>query len=269
MFADYHVHSVHSFDSETPMAAHLKTAEEKGLTEICFTEHLEYDFHRHNEPVDLEAYQRDFQTLPQSPVRAKLGIEAGISCTDTSMELLRRQIAETPMDFVIASLHEHHGGDPFLEDFFDGWEPLTLCRDYITELLKNLKRLTPGCFDVAGHIDYLSKGTGARYLPDGKFRYTWASDELDELFRYLVENGKAIEINTSPYRTVTDGEYPGEDWLRRYVELGGEYVTFGSDAHIPRHMAYGFEAAKAVAIRAGVRYFATFDKRIPSLHPMQ
>lgn len=268
IFADYHVHSAHSFDSEVPMAFQLETAAERGLSEVCFTDHLEYDFHRPSNPLDLEEYERDFCSLSDGPVRAKFGVEAGISCTDESMEFMKRQIREAPLDFVIASLHEHHNSDPFLEDFFDGWETVALCRDYIAELLKDLKRLTPACFSVVGHIDYLSKGMGARYLPGGKFCYAWASDELDSLFQYLIENGKAIEINTSPYRTIRNGDYPGEDWLRRYVELGGEYVTFGSDAHITTHIAYGFAAAEEVARRAGVRYYATFDRLVPCLQPL-
>lgn len=40
MFADYHVHTAFSDDSEEPMENVVKKAIETGLDEICFTDHL-------------------------------------------------------------------------------------------------------------------------------------------------------------------------------------------------------------------------------------
>ena len=42
MFADYHVHTYYSDDSETPMEAQVERAISLGLCEICFTDHVDY-----------------------------------------------------------------------------------------------------------------------------------------------------------------------------------------------------------------------------------
>ena len=42
MFADYHVHTSYSDDSEYPMEEVVKDAISFGLDEICFTDHVDY-----------------------------------------------------------------------------------------------------------------------------------------------------------------------------------------------------------------------------------
>ena len=41
--ADYHVHTAFSCDSEVPMEEMIKTGINKGLTEIAFTDHVDFD----------------------------------------------------------------------------------------------------------------------------------------------------------------------------------------------------------------------------------
>ena len=42
MYADYHLHSFYSDDSQTPMDDMVRRAIALGLEEICFTEHVDY-----------------------------------------------------------------------------------------------------------------------------------------------------------------------------------------------------------------------------------
>lgn len=46
MFADYHVHTYYSDDSEYPMEEVIKDAISLGLEEICFTDHVDYGIKR-------------------------------------------------------------------------------------------------------------------------------------------------------------------------------------------------------------------------------
>jgi len=41
---DYHVHTTFSPDAQSPMEEVVISAIEKGLTEICFTDHIDYDW---------------------------------------------------------------------------------------------------------------------------------------------------------------------------------------------------------------------------------
>ena len=88
------------------------------------------------------------------------------------------------------------------------------------------------------------------------------------MFRYIIPLGKCIEVNTATYRNLGQREVPGEDWLRRYVQLGGEYITFGSDAHSPEYIHYRFDDAAEMARRAGVKYYATFERMKPVFHKL-
>ena len=46
MFADYHVHTSYSDDSEYPMEEVVRDAVSLGLEEICFTDHVDYGVKR-------------------------------------------------------------------------------------------------------------------------------------------------------------------------------------------------------------------------------
>ena len=46
MFADYHIHTYYSDDSEYPMEEVVKDAISMGLQEICFTDHVDYGIKR-------------------------------------------------------------------------------------------------------------------------------------------------------------------------------------------------------------------------------
>lgn len=53
-------------------------------------------------------------------------------------------------------------------------------------------------------------------------------------------------------------------WLRRYRELGGEFVTLGSDTHQVRRFGENLDLAKVRAKQAGIRYIATYTAMQPS-----
>ena len=44
MFFDYHTHSHYSFDGEEAAADMVAAASARGIEEICFTDHVDFDF---------------------------------------------------------------------------------------------------------------------------------------------------------------------------------------------------------------------------------
>src|SRR5699024_1533513 len=54
MLLDYHMHSDFSEDCFTPMERTIEAAIQKGVTEICFTEHLDYDYPDPDFTFDLD-----------------------------------------------------------------------------------------------------------------------------------------------------------------------------------------------------------------------
>ena len=65
------------------------------------------------------------------------------------------------------------------------------------------------------------------------------SDKVDEILSLLVKNEKALEINTSGLRQKLGKTMPEEDVVRRFKQLGGEFVTVGSDAHYAKDIGAG------------------------------
>ena len=63
---------------------------------------------------------------------------------------------------------------------------------------------------------------------------------LDAILRMIIENGKGIEVNTAGLKYGMSDPNPHHEIIKRYMELGGEIITIGSDGHCPKHMAYEF-----------------------------
>ena len=77
-----------------------------------------------------------------------------------------------------------------------------------------------------GHLGY-----PARYAPKNErdFSFEKYSCELTDILKEIIANGKFLEINSS---TKSEKPFmPSEDILKKYANIGGKFVTFGSDAH--------------------------------------
>ena len=267
-YYDYHVHSCISADSEATLEEQTAQAARLGLKEICFTEHLEINFPIKGDwQINVKNYIEEYRIAQNTHgVRVKLGVEAGISCSPKDMPTLEGELRSAPLDFVLASCHLVERVDPYEPRFFEGKTIQQAFSGFIQALNTNLRLLDPALFCSVAHIDYPTKGPAP--YPDPRLKYEYAPDELDELFRYIIAQGKCLEINTSVYRKLGSLPIPGFDWLKRYVELGGEAVTIGSDSHIPAHLANRLDDAAELAASAGVKYFATFEQMKPIYHKL-
>jgi histidinol-phosphatase (PHP family) len=82
------------------------------------------------------------------------------------------------------------------------------------------------------------------------------------MFRYLIHEGKALEINTKSYEGHR-GRIVGldNDVLIRYREMGGEIVSLGSDSHEASRVGAGFARHAALLKSLGYRWTAHYEKR--------
>ena len=53
-----------------------------------------------------------------------------------------------------------------------------------------------------------------------------------------------------------------------FKEVGGRYLTVGSDAHFAKDVAADFETARQMALEAGFRHIALYEDRKPILVPI-
>ena len=102
---DFHMHTRVSFDGHDTGLAMAWAARDRGLKEICFTDHLDYD------PLgkmgilafDTEAYNREYDGLEVPGLTIRRGMEFGMTVDNRAqfqMDLNRR-----PFDFVLGSVH--------------------------------------------------------------------------------------------------------------------------------------------------------------------
>ena len=93
--------------------------------------------------------------------------------------------------------------------------------------------------------------------------------DMMRLYLKINEHGKGIEINTgSLYKNMTYA-HPHPSILKLYKELGGEIITVGSDAHVPKYIGYDFETyARDILTATGFRYYCTFEQLKPVFHKL-
>ena len=256
---DYHLHSTHSMDGRQSLEEICRQALLIGLEEICLTEHIE-PHHPDPEadkppvfPVWLAEIGQMREKFPALVIRQ--GIEIGDNAP------YREEIAATldtlPLDFRLLSLHLVDNMDPYNPAFFEGKTQKEAYRRYVEQRAESILHFPD--YDAIAHLGYVGKF--APFAPEERpLRYHHAPDAMDVLLKHLAQEGKALEINASGLRG-TDSPIPGTDIIRRFLELGGEFFTFGSDAHKTEHIYLHVEKAKEMAKSCGARWQLSFEKR--------
>ncbi len=262
---DYHVHTCYSHDGAYSAVEQLEAAAKIGISELCFTDHVDFDVRDESVPylpADLNALRCDLNEIgtEYKGVRIKLGAE--ISLADkTAAELSKEYVMTANPDFIIGSVHTVNTVDTYFPEYFVGKTKQTAYYAYLDTIFHSIKDCD--IMSVLGHYDFVAK-----YAPFQNRRMTLnVSLELfTEIFKSLIANGKGIEINTSAWR---DEPAWGSDILKLYHELGGEYVTTGSDAHNPDRLGRRLDEAVLLAKQSDIPYIATFDKLKPKFHSIR
>lgn len=260
---DYHIHTNISADCDISMKRMADAAHNKGLKEICFTEHIDLDFPCDLEfTVDFNRYRTSYNDVKDSypDINIRKGIEAGLE--PRTLNHFPSLLAEQNIDYVIGSIHVVFGYDPYYPDF---WEKTTKQKTY-----DEYARLTIECinacdfYDVLGHLGYIAK-----FCPyeDKLFRYSDYTDAVDTILKGLIHKGKGLEVNTNGL-LMTSSTMPEMPIIKRYYELGGEIITIGSDAHKESIVGYNVTETLQTLKEIGFKYICAFDARKPRFIPI-
>ncbi|NBJ70017.1 MULTISPECIES: histidinol-phosphatase HisJ family protein [Clostridia] len=254
---DFHIHSDFSADCETPMEETIEVAIQKGLTEICFTEHIDEDY---PDPtidfsLDLPNYDakiNEMQCLYQDQIVIRKGLEIGVQ--PHLLTSCQQIVKAAYFDFVICSMHTTNKQSLHTSDFFQQQTVEDAYRKYYEELLYCVTHFKD--FQVLGHIDLVK-----RYTKNKQAKYDF-HDLLTKIFQEIIPAGKGIEINTSGLRYGLPNAMPSNDILTLYKACGGEIITIGSDSHVATTVGYGVTGAIERLRQIGFNYVTTFtDKR--------
>lgn len=263
---DNHNHSQFSFDGKkADLHRSAQAAADKGLGGICFTDHCDFFVPemkaRYEDPVpeyfDVALQQAEADRVQNliPDICILKGIEIGMyeECRDR----IRKILNDNEFDQVIASVHYIEGSDPYYGGYYEDKDWKTAYGRYLETIYHEMTWLKD--FDIMGHYDYI-----ARYAPyaQSSILYRDFSDIFDEMFRYLIQEGKALEINTKSYQDY-NGRIPmlDKDILLRYRELGGEIISLGSDSHEESKVGCRLPQYAAFARSLGFRWTAHYRQR--------
>ena len=254
---DYHLHTAVSFDSTATAREIAEAALQRGLKEICFTDHHDHGFtpEAHHDLFSLEAYSAAYDGLQLPGLKIRRGMEYGM--TTWNVPHLKELLQKRSFDFVIGSLHYADGSDPYFKEFWEGRTMQQAFTGYLEQTLRCVQLHDD--YDVLGHLNYVCKSP---HSPTHEPLFYQDYRELcDEIMKVLVQKGKGMEINTSGVDRA--GVYlPDAEFLKRFKELGGEIVTVGSDAHDASRV--GQYVPEALGILKDIfGYVCTFEARKP------
>lgn len=259
MFADYHVHTYYSDDSECPMEDMLKKALDIGLDEIAFTEHVDYGV-----KTDLNCnYKKYFQEIEDMKKRyegklvIKAGIEFGVQI-DT-IPLFQRDYEEYNFDFVILSNHQVGNKEFWTYEFQQGKSQDEFQQEYYRAIYDVIDKYKN--YSVLGHLDMIK-----RYDEYGDYADEKIMDIVDKILIKVIEDGKGIEVNTSCFKYGLKDLTPSKTILKKYFDLGGKIITIGSDTHDYERLGDHIKEVKEVLKDIGFTQFCTFDKMEPIYH---
>ena len=221
MIFDSHMHTKFSADGKMTAAEALDAAARLNLG-VVFTEH--FDFGVENEDgkftFDPAAYMTEYKNLRGAKVR--LGVEVGLRKSARAVN--ENFIAQADFDMVIGSIHLVDDFDIYYPEFYIDKDKATAYGKYFEQMAAEA---AVADYDALGHIDYICR---AAPYDNPEMDYPTFAAQIDAVLKILIERGKVLELNTRRFnnpRAVVELV----PVYKSYRELGGRFVTIGSDAH--------------------------------------
>lgn len=258
---DYHIHPDYSIDaSPTPIREYCYRAVELGLSEICFTTHVEVDPVRNDkdnfvivngervsvfDEAWLDSYifeitqaQKEFKT---ENLQVKAGIEVGY-CPGTE-HVIEKITTNYPLDFVLGAIHclNHIAISSKKESplYFQKKSIEELRHDYFGMLKE---AVATGLFDCVAHLDLYRRYGTAFY---GSEIFTVHRGVIEPIFKEMARKGMGLEINTSSRLRGIQEFHPHEEMISLAAQSGVNVFTVGSDAHSLEHLGGYIDEALA------------------------
>ncbi len=284
--SDYHVH-LHPHGRTGPddpapgtfpaehIERYVEQALDRGMTEVCFTEHLyrlieagpvlgefwaaeapdvaapTIAFVEAERDISLDAYVDAVVAARDRGLPVKLGLE--VDFFPETIGAVLDLLEPYPWDMLLGSVHwtggmafdvdemrpefERRGVDHMYEEYFS----------LATDLAAS------GAVDVMAHIDLV------------KFHGIRPANERSDLYEMLATAaataGTAVEVSSAGLYKACAELYPSAGFLDVLADHGVE-ITLASDAHRPAEVGRDFDRIVAAVRSAGYTGYLQFDQRI-------
>lgn len=260
MRIDCHNHTTFSADGKQTLEELVKCAISRGVKYLAVTEHMDLGFPNDARPADEPIFdylitQKYFDEIARlrkayPEIEIVAGVEAGFTAGDE--ERITAALAEFPFEYVINSVHICHGLDCYWAGYFDGYTKERAYNEYLDCVRASLD--VPYGYDAVGHIGYI--GRPAPY-DDKRMLYSEFSEKLDDILSEIIKRGKILEINSSVGQSAANGALtiPDLSILKRYRELGGKLVNFGSDSHYTSRFNHNYDKVTEAVKTLGFKEF--------------
>ena len=229
IISDFHTHTDFSSDSKQDIKELILYASKLEIKYLAITDHFDNGsiYVPAGKQLDIKKY---FDTVSSYKSFAKehnvdliIGIEMGYVPLKNSQNA---DIINTyNFDYVINSVHEVQGLDCYFKDYHKGKDRYTSYNEYFKIISDSID--APYYYSTIGHLGYVIRK--APYQPK-EYQYSKFREILDEILIKIIKKEKILEVNTST-EGLTDKVIPSLEVIKRYYELGGKLITFGSDAH--------------------------------------
>lgn len=263
---DLHIHSDNSKDADHSVTLICEKAIEKGIRAIAITDHcecLEYEEYGHSITCRQSAFEaRKASLVFEGQLVVTSGVELGNPVRNTEAV---DDVMKNNFDYVVASVHRIRGKKKsfrHLDYTREANRPEFLMPRYFDDVIETVEW---NDFDSLAHLTY-----PIRYYPDellAQFKLSGCEEQIRHILKTLAANGKALEINTGSkeYKTadIAGCTHPYFELVKLFKELGGEYVTVGSDAHNANDVGSGMEKAMRMAEEAGFKFITLYQRRTP------
>ncbi len=258
---DTHTHSVNSFDAKDSCIKLCEGAVEKGARGIAITDHLDID----GNGLDIRGFTTNqFMQceIAKDIFKHKLEVFSGI---ELGQGIYRKEESEKVLntfnyDFILGSIHNLENVEDFYYMDFRKEDIKQRLTDYFNSVLELAKWDKT---DSIAHLTYPLRYIKGKYGID--FDLSDFNDTINEIFEVLIKNHKALELNVSSLFNYQYDTMPNISLIKRFHDMGGKYITVGSDAHSFDKVAHGIDRGYELLLEAGIKHVTVYRKREPFL----
>lgn len=262
---DMHTHSDHSFDGNHSCMLLCESAVDKGISALAITDHCEID----SKSLDFRSFctNQYFETFKakrffEGQLLVLQGLELGQAVYNK--ELAESILNQFSYDFILGSIHNLENMEDFYFLDYKDYDVYDLLEKYFNTVYE---LCLWNKFDSLAHLTYplrYIKGNAKMDIDLSKF-----SDIIEMILKTVIQNGKALEINTSGLFLDVNETLPPKSIIKLFKDLGGEYITIGSDSHYYNKLGQGIEQGMMLAKECGFKYATIYQQREPIMLPIE
>lgn len=262
---DLHTHSILSFDGNHTCEELCTSCIENGGIGIAITDHLDID----DKTLDVDKFceeQFNATLKAKEAFKGKLAVLQGI---ELGQGIFRKEKSAEVLDkynydVVLGAIHNLENEEDFYFLDYTELDVNNLLQRYFEAELELAKW---NYFDSLAHLTYPLRYIIGKY--NIKVDLNKYSDIINAIFETLIYNKKALELNVSSLFKDHMDTMPSKELIKRFHDMGGKYVTVGSDSHYKEKVCLDIDKGYDVLKECGYERYTIFVKREPWLMPLR